>query len=338
MRTAGPHGGGSGAGRARNEERCGRRQHSAGRGVASRRGLHALARLGLVRVRLALRTHCVVPPPCGKCAGNQRSPTSISRLSCQLRLAPYVVGSGDKWTEWFAVTHGSPGVTWSETVRGDATDVATHSHGSMRARYHDATVVWLGIALLALCGAAVMAGSRTDWWAKVVARAGSTAAQPRATSTVADAQVPPRIPTPPDPAATGRFWFASSGPSGGTGGTGGTGDAGDAPGLWRHAEPDGEWAWLPLTSSMVGERIYAGTGLPPAPPWPDEPAEFRVERVRNARQEVLGYWVWNAAYFVRLPWGSHQWSPRWQWAPDGQPLLLVPAIFPVQLREDGPTV
>jgi hypothetical protein len=191
-------------------------------------------------------------------------------------------------------------------------------------------------ALLLLGGLALLLGLGVGWPAwwlapASVAPVGSTPGGVRgvATATAVRTTTLPTVLVPPDPAAAGRAWFAPIGPGG---------NAGDGPGVWERLGPQDAWTWQPLPAAVVDERVYAGAGAAPAPPWPADVTYFRAERVCDGQGMPLGYWVWNAAFFVRLPWGSHQWSPRWQWTPQGEPMLLVPDVFPVDFGTDGPIV
>jgi hypothetical protein len=184
----------------------------------------------------------------------------------------------------------------------------------------------LALAVLALAGAGAVA--------QIVAlhslRVPVVTAVPTAAAGV---QIPapppaPQLVVPPDPAATGLMWFA---PTGGTG----SGGQVSGPGLWRRLAAGDTWEWEPLPPEVVTVRVYAGAGVPQLPAWPDDSTRLRAERVVDAAGHVLGYWVWNAAYFVQQASGSHRWEPHWAWGPAGEPVLLIPEVCPYE--PDGPT-
>ncbi|MBI3972378.1 MAG: hypothetical protein HY332_13950 [Chloroflexi bacterium] len=140
------------------------------------------------------------------------------------------------------------------------------------------------------------------------------------TSRSACLEQPPAA-VPPDPLAGGLWWFdphgllaANDGPA--------------SPGIWRRTRRGEAWMWSPFDQAVVEHYVVAGDGKPPMPDWPADPTTFLVYRFVGEDGTELGHWVWNAGFFVRLPSGSHQWDPRWQWAPGGEPILLIPEEFP----------
>lgn len=147
----------------------------------------------------------------------------------------------------------------------------------------------------------------------------------------------PAPPVPPSLSAPGLWWFDGRGLADALG----CADAGGpcagrrqsasqvkggaaAPGTWQRSLPGGVWEWSPLAADAVAQRVYISAATPPVPEWPADPAKLRVERFLRPDGKELGYWVWNPSVFELLPSGSHRWSPRWQWTPAGQPLLLTP--------------
>jgi hypothetical protein len=148
---------------------------------------------------------------------------------------------------------------------------------------------------------------------------------PAATSVPAPLMPLTPIAVPPDTAAAGRMWFDPCGPS-------------TEPGFWRRSPDGSAWDWSPLSAdasamSAIEEQVFAGQGGLPHPPWPSSAGQLQIKRVRDTGGRDLGYWVWNAASFVMLPSGSHQWTPHWEWTPAGTPLLLVPEEFPLEWEE-----
>jgi hypothetical protein len=117
---------------------------------------------------------------------------------------------------------------------------------------------------------------------------------------------------PPSPDAPGLWWFAGEA----------VGIDGSGPGIWRRERLGEEWEWSPLPQTAIGQRTHRATGRPPVPVWPPDPTIIRVERVIHPSGQEIGYWIWNAAAFTQLPSGSHMWSPRWEWAPTGTPVLV----------------
>jgi hypothetical protein len=140
-------------------------------------------------------------------------------------------------------------------------------------------------------------------------------------------QLASQLTVPPDPAAPGLMWFAPSGGSAADGHDSG-------PGLWRRLAPGDAWEWEALPPEAVAVRVFAGAGVPSLPAWPDDSTRLRAERVVDPAGPVLGHWVWNAAYFAQQASGSHRWEPHWAWAPAGEPVLLIPEVWP--LEPDGP--
>jgi hypothetical protein len=137
---------------------------------------------------------------------------------------------------------------------------------------------------------------------------------------------------PPDGAASGLWWFAPRRPSQATD----DGSPPDEPGIWHRDAPEGAWSWVPLAEDALTVCVHTGPGAPPPPAWPEEGGRVRAEQVVGPTGAELGYWVWNAVAFVRLPSGSHRWEPCWVWAPTGRPVLLVPDPDRYPLAPDGP--
>ena len=153
---------------------------------------------------------------------------------------------------------------------------------------------------------------------------------------------------PPSPGAHGRLWFADRQPVAAEGVLGATTDAdqeaADAaaaaateaaatstvPGIWHRTAATAPWEWTPLAPELLTRWVYDGADAPPSPAWPSEVARLQAQHVVRPDGDALGYWVWNPSVFVGGTTGtsgtggssSHFWSPRWQWAPTGQPLLL----------------
>jgi hypothetical protein len=119
---------------------------------------------------------------------------------------------------------------------------------------------------------------------------------------------------PPAPEAAGLSWFAGDGPG-----------ADSGPGIWRRDAVGQRWSWQPLAQTAVTPRTYDEAGTPPEPAWPQDAAQVATERVTRSSGTLVGYWVWNPAIFADSDVGGAQWSPRWQWAAAGQPLLLAEA-------------
>jgi hypothetical protein len=148
---------------------------------------------------------------------------------------------------------------------------------------------------------------------------------------------------PPVPDARGRLWFAGRGPAVAEGVLGTTEDANAdstadvvaaaetpaGPGIWHRAADTVPWEWTALASELVTRSIYDGADAPPSPSWPSDVIHLQAQEVVRPDGDTLGYWVWNPSVFVGGASGiggsgSHFWSPRWQWASSGEPLLLTP--------------
>lgn len=120
---------------------------------------------------------------------------------------------------------------------------------------------------------------------------------------------------PPAVSAPGLRWFDSDGAPAG---------ARPGPGIWRRDGPGATWEWMPLRAEAMTQRTYAGSSTPASPAWPNGPESVHVERVVQPNGREVGHWVWNPTAFSTENGGASRWSPRWQWAPAGQPLLLTP--------------
>ena len=147
---------------------------------------------------------------------------------------------------------------------------------------------------------------------------------------------------PPAPGAHGWLWFAERGPTPGEGVLGATeGEAADSatddtansaaalataigPGFWHRAAETASWEWTALAPELLTHMTYDGIGPPPPPAWPSEVTRLQAQQVARSDGDTLGYWVWNPSVFAGGS-GTHFWSPRWQWAPSGEPLLLAPS-------------
>jgi hypothetical protein len=121
---------------------------------------------------------------------------------------------------------------------------------------------------------------------------------------------------PPAASAPGLRWFDPDGAPSGTG-------AQQGPGLWRRDTTGAGWEWMALPAAAMTQRTYIGSGVPASPAWPSSPETIHVERVVQPNGREVGYWVWNPTAFSTES-GASRWSPRWQWTPAGQPLLLTP--------------